>query len=84
MQKKQKKIKQLIKPKKPFIDNEEDEEEDFRAISEISLGDIRIVSKQGLPACKRTLRQLLKDKNIRSYLDIHNKKKLLNGLSYLG
>lgn len=79
----QKKIKP-IKPKKPFEDEGEEDEEDFKAISQISLGEITIVSKQGLTACKKTLGELLQDKKVRNYLDIHNKRKTLSGLSYLG
>lgn len=67
---------------KPFDD--EEPEEEFKAISQISLGDITVVSKQGLPACRRTIKGLLKDKTIRNYLDIHTKKKFMSGLSYTG
>lgn len=85
----EKKIK-TNKPEKPFNplpspdDIDDEEESGFKSLSQISVGDISIISKKGLKDCKQTLGELLKNKQIRSYLDIHNKKKFLGGLSYLG
>jgi hypothetical protein len=47
--------------------------------SELIIGDlaIRVSGKRSLAKCKRTIKTLLKDKEIRDYLGFHNKKKLL-------
>lgn len=75
------------KKTKHEIDNEdEDDEDDFKIkpMCQISLGDITITSKSGLPKIHKTIKTLLNDKQIKRYLDIYSKRKIMSSLSYIG
>jgi hypothetical protein len=72
----------MQKIKKP--NDEESEEEPDEFISQIIIGDLAVSSKQGLPICKRTIKKLLSDKQVKNYLGIYGRKKLLTSIpSYI-
>lgn len=70
----QKKIK---KPENPLEPDEEELEEEKPEVSQIIIADISVTSKNGLKSCRREIKQLLKDKSVRSYLGYYDKKRLM-------
>ena len=61
------------------------EEEDFeiekisdkdKIQSQVIVGDIMIASSSSLPKCQRAIKNLLKDKDIKGYLNLREKKML--------
>lgn len=73
------------RPKEPReLEPGEEPDEDLSIIkqpqlrSQLIVGDIGISSSSSLDNCKKIMKDLLKDKQIQSYLTIHSKKKLLS------
>jgi len=52
--------------------------------SQISVGDIVIISKGGLPVIQKTITKLLNDREVKKYLDFYSKRKAMGSLSYIG
>lgn len=72
-----------MKNKKPIKPDEESDEEEGRYISQIVVGDLAVSSKSGLPACRKTIKGLLRDKTIKNYLGVYDKKKMFGNPSYI-
>lgn len=80
------------KPRKPKLilpDDETDDDEDevnekpSRYPSSLSIGDINIVSHKSLGYCKRQIKSLLKDKEIKNYLGLTKERRMMKSLSYI-
>lgn len=75
------------KPKKPLDpdpdpeskEDEEDPEDLINVQSQITIGDVSVISKgQGLSNCRKELKNLLKDKQIKNYLKVFDFKKKIS------
>ena len=69
----------------PLTQSQQDFANDFKGLTSgkgfIQIGEITIGShKGGLKACKNMATEILKDKNIKRYLGVFNKKKFLGNL----
>lgn len=77
--------KRKIKSKRKYDDDDDygddDEIEIPRTI--ITIGEISVSARCGLPQMKRFTKSLLEDKKINSYLSNFQKKKLFSTLSYV-
>ena len=70
----------------PEGEKDEEDEDDFqikspksRIQSQVIIGDVAVSSTSSLPNCQEVMKNLLKDKNVKSYLDIHKKNKFFSG-----
>lgn len=66
-----------MKPKKPFEEDEEEEEEDI-SINGLVIGDLQIQSKKPIKNPARVVAHLLKNKQIKSYLQFYDRKQAIS------
>lgn len=63
--------------KKIKTKTKKDSSKEDKDLAQISIGDITIVSRKGLLACRNEIKGLLKDENIKNYLGLYSQKKII-------